>query len=196
MHTWRERLWTSSLVRRSTVKWQLSHLYRAVLPGLCLPLANYLVSFFTPDLPWDTPLGFTHPSAQMDLKVKVSGRSKTHYGLAWPLDLWPTMSLSACVVSPLSPKWGEQGSLNPLCRYLDYCHDYYLKVFIRNKHWLFTLFLLLLPFQRANRRLIVNAWTGACLSLVSGNANSCRHPALSPHLCAPWNGNRRPIVNV
>ena len=58
-----------------------------VLPGLCLPLAKYLVSFFTPNLPWDTPLGFTHPSAKMDLKVKVSGRSKTHYGLALSLDL-------------------------------------------------------------------------------------------------------------
>ena len=46
----------------------------------------------------------------------------------------------------------------------------YLKVFIRDKHWLFTLFLLLLPFWRANRRLIVNALTGAHLSLVSGNA--------------------------
>ena len=87
MHPWRERVWTSSLVRRSTVKRRLSHLYRAVLPGLCLPLANYLVSFFTPDLLWDTPLGFTHSSAKMDLKVKVSGRSKTYYGLALSLDL-------------------------------------------------------------------------------------------------------------
>ena len=55
MHPWRERVWTSSLVRRSTVKRRLSHLYRAVLPGLCLPLANYLVSFFTPDLPYNPP---------------------------------------------------------------------------------------------------------------------------------------------
>jgi len=36
----------------------------------------------------------------------------------------------------------------------------------------YTLFLLLLPFWRANRRLIVNALTGAHLSLVSENANS------------------------
>ena len=36
-----------------------------------------------------------------------------------------------------------------------------IKVFIRDKHWLFTLFLLLLPFQRANRKLTVNASTGA-----------------------------------
>ena len=46
------------------------------------------------------------------------------------------------------------------------CHDYYCKVLTRDKHWLFTLFLLLLPFRRANRRLIVNALTGAHLALV------------------------------
>ena len=48
-------------------------------------------------------------------------------------------------------------------------HDCYLKVFTRDKHWLPTLFLLLHSFQRANRKLIVNALTGAYLSLVSGN---------------------------
>ena len=46
-----------------------------------------------------------------------------------------------------------------------------IKVFIRDQHWLFTLFLLLLPFQRANRRLIINDSTGAHLALVSGNVN-------------------------
>lgn len=68
----RERVWASSLERRSTVSQQLGrdahreergrsecravryggdvdHFYRAVLPGLCLPLASYSVSFFTPD---------------------------------------------------------------------------------------------------------------------------------------------------
>ena len=49
------------------------------------------------------------------------------------------------------------------------CPDSYLQVFTRDKHWLFTLFLLLLPFWRANRRLIVNAVTGAHPSLISGN---------------------------
>ena len=41
---------------------------------------------------------------------------------------------------------------------------------MKDKHWLFTLFLLLLPFQRVNRRLIVNTLTGAHPSLVSRNA--------------------------
>ena len=91
----------------------------------------------------------------------------------------------------LVPQRGDWRSLNPFlnqgfpyfcscrgyyldyCRdyYLDYCRDYYLKVFTGGKDWLFTLFLLLLPFWRANRRLIVNALTGAHLSLISGNAN-------------------------
>jgi len=44
-------------------------------------------------------------------------------------------------------------------------------VFPRDKDWLFTLCLLLLPFWRANRRLIVNALTGAHPSLISENTN-------------------------
>ena len=36
-------------------------------------------------------------------------------------------------------------------------------------------FLLLLPFQRANRRLLVNALTGAHLSLLSRNASSVKY---------------------
>ena len=70
-------------------------------------------------------------------------------------------------------EWLNWTELNcPCCDYyLDYCHDYYLKVFTRDKDWVFTLFLLLLPFWRANRRLIVNSSTGAHLSLVSGRAN-------------------------
>ena len=43
--------------------------------------------------------------------------------------------------------------------------------FTRVKNWLFTLFVLLLLFERACRSLIVNALTGAHQSLVSGNAN-------------------------
>ena len=50
MHTKRERVWASSLMRRTTAKRQLSHLYTAVLLGLYLPLANYLTSFPASDL--------------------------------------------------------------------------------------------------------------------------------------------------
>ena len=45
MHAGRERLWMSPLVRRNVVQRWLSHLYRSVLTGLCLPLANCLVLF-------------------------------------------------------------------------------------------------------------------------------------------------------
>ena len=41
--------------------------------------------------------------------------------------------------------------------------------YLQERDWLFTLFLLLLPFWRAKRRLIVNILTGAHLSLVSGD---------------------------
>ena len=69
----------------------------------------------------------------------------------------------------------ERRSLNPLPKQdfspLCSCCRCYLKVFTRDKTWLLTLFILLLLFQMANRRLIVNALPGAHLSPVSGNAN-------------------------
>ena len=40
------------------------------------------------------------------------------------------------------------------------CHDYPLEMFTKDKDWLFTLLLFLLPFLRANRRLVVNSSTG------------------------------------
>ena len=76
----------------------------------------------------------------------------------------------------LVPKIEEWRSLNHLLKqyfaslcpchdyYLDYYLDCYLKVFTRDKHRLFTLFLLL-SFQRANWGLTVNALTGVHLAL-------------------------------
>ena len=45
-HTRGERLWVSHLVRWSTVRRQLSHLYRAVLLGLCLASGQLSGLFF------------------------------------------------------------------------------------------------------------------------------------------------------
>ena len=45
IYTKRERVWASSLMRRSAPERWWNHLYRAVLPGLCLPLASYLTFF-------------------------------------------------------------------------------------------------------------------------------------------------------
>ena len=168
MYIRRERVLAFLLVRRSSVKRWLSHLYRAVCQGL-----QSIIWFLFPHLTYPRTLLWVcmYPTAKMDLEVKASGRSKIHYGRYHPLTFNPRGAFSVCVVSPLSPKSREQRSLNslskqgfaPLCP----CHDYYFK----NKHWLFTLFLLLFPFPRANRRLIVNAVTGAHLSFLSGNAN-------------------------
>ena len=61
----------------------------------------------------------------------------------------------------------------------------------------YTLFLLLLPFWRANRRLIVNALTGAHLSLVSGNADNRLVVGIQPEAhFFPRNANKRPVVSV
>ena len=180
MHTQRERVWASPRVRRSTVKKRLSHSCEVSSSG---SLASFrpIIWFLFPHLtyPGTLPWLYMHLSARMDLKVKASGRSKAHYVLVLSLDfLTHKEPFCACVVSPLFPK--GRRSLNPLLKQhfapLCPCHDYYIKVFTRDKHWLFTWFLLLLPFQRANRRLIVNALTRAHLSLVSRNANSCKYP--------------------
>ena len=69
----------------------LSHLYRSVLLGLCLP-SGQLSGFFSPGILFWVR---THPSGKMDLEVKASGRSKTPDGLALSLDFLPTGHLSA-----------------------------------------------------------------------------------------------------
>ena len=93
--------------------------------------------------------------------------------MAWnyPLTFDSKEPFCACVVSPLS--FTQMGFFSSLCP----CHDYSPDVLTRDKDWLFTLFTLLLPYRRGNRRLIVNVLTGAHLSLVSGNANSFTYPA-------------------
>ena len=68
-----------------------------------------------------------------------------------------TFDLSVYVQCLPCPKRGRSG--HPLILYSKQgfaplsLHDYYLKVFKRDKHWLFTL--LLLPFWSANRRLVI-----------------------------------------
>ena len=149
--------------------------------------ANYMVPLSTPDLSWDTPLGVHTPLSQDGSQSEGFWEKRDSL---WPGVIpWPLTHkefFCTCVESPLSQKRGKQRYLNhllkqasvPLCPHLDYCHDYYLKrqtlLSTREKHWLFTLFLLLLPFQRTNRRLNVNTLAGAHLSLVSRNANSCK----------------------
>ena len=73
-------------MRRSAGRRRPSHSGRSGLPGLCLPSANYWF-LFPHDLPGDPPCVSTTPApAKMDLEVKASGKSKTHYGLDLSLD--------------------------------------------------------------------------------------------------------------
>ena len=160
------------------------------------------------DKTWSTreengkPLQYSCLEKPINSKKRSPPTPKKRLIMAWryPMSFYLQGAfLHMCSVS-LSQKSGEWWSLKtltkqsfaPLCP----CHDYYLQVFARGKHWLSTLFLLLLPFWRAKRRLIVNALTGSHLSLVSENANSCEYAGWSPLLCAPWTANRRPVVNV
>ena len=65
-----------------------------------------------PIYPGTLPWVHTHPSANMDLEVKASGKSKTHYDLVLFLDFCPTRSLSEYVRCLPCPKRG--GSRDPL----------------------------------------------------------------------------------
>ena len=99
------------LVRRSTITTgRLSHLYTGQFFWVFVFLpAKILVSFFTSDLSWDSPLVCTHPSAEMDLQVEAPGRSKAHYGLAFSWDFSPTRSCSGHVQCFPCPKRGVGG---------------------------------------------------------------------------------------
>ena len=60
---------------------------------LLFGLVDYFVSGPTPGV-------HTHPSAKTDLKVKASGRSKSHYGLELSSDFWLQGAfLHVCAVS-------------------------------------------------------------------------------------------------
>ena len=66
----------------------LSHFYRSLLSGLCLPSGQVFGFFFhnTPTLR-PSPGVCIHPTAKMDLKVKASERSRAHDGLELAPDL-------------------------------------------------------------------------------------------------------------
>ena len=160
-----------------------SHLCKLVLPSLCL-LSGQLSGFFLYTLPiWDPPLAAHAALSQDGSGSKGFWEEQDSLWRHYTLTFDPQGAFCACIVSPLSQTRGERRFLNPLLKQsfapLCTCHDNYLKVFTRDKHWLFTLFLLLLPFWRANRRLVVNTLTGAHLCLVSENANSFKYSAWS-----------------
>ena len=102
-----------------------------------------MIWFLFPHLtyPGTLPWVCTHPLANMDIKMKASGRNKLIMAWHYPLTFDPQEPFCTSIVSPLSPKRREWRSLNPLLKYgfaplrpcpdsyLDYCHDYYLDEF-------------------------------------------------------------------
>ena len=91
---------------------------------LCPPITDstpWLICLGT--LPW-VP---RHTWAKMDLKVKASGRSKTHYGLELSPDFWLQEAfLHLCNVFLILYSDRVFASLCP-------CHDYSLEIFTRDK---------------------------------------------------------------
>ena len=162
MHTWRERVWASSLMRRNTVKRQLNHLCRSVLPGLCLPLANYLVLFSHLTCPRALRNMRAQLFSKMDSSPEAYGAALASHIMGWCPLLFDPQGAFLCMCSVfLAPRMGNMWPLDPFLKQglapLCSCHDCYLKVSTGDKAWLFTLFLLWLPFRRAKRWLIVNA---------------------------------------
>ena len=90
------------LMRRSTVKRRINHLHRAVLQGLCLPLANYLVSFPHPTCTRILLHFQTYLFTKMDSSAEAyGGLDITYYG-ALPPPFWPPRGLPAHVKSGTS----------------------------------------------------------------------------------------------
>ena len=133
--------------------------YRAVLPGLCLPLANYLASFSNLTCARILSNTCAQLSSSIDFNVKLSRRSMTYYGLASPY-FWTLRSISAhlwCLLCPQNGKYMASWSFaQTRFKPFLFLHNCYHKVSTGDRAWLFTLFQLLLPFQRASRRLVVN----------------------------------------
>ena len=176
-HPWRRRVWTSPLVRRSAksfMQGSSSGSLRSFRPVIWFLFPH-------PTYPGTLPWVCMHPSAKMDLKVKV-WEEQDSLCLSLSLDLRPPRSLSVRVQCLPCPK--REGSRDPLILYsnrilplsiLAMTLTLTIAMITREKHWLFTLVLLLLPIWRANKRLIINALPGAHLTLDSRNARGCKY---------------------
>ena len=145
----RERLWVSPSEEASFIGklfqvfffylwpiiWFLFHTWPALGPSL-IRSHNFFPRWISAQRPMESHmLGFAPPFYPPGVFLSMWNVSLAPWrGYTWPLD----PLLKQC--------------LAPLCS----CHDCYLKVSIGDKVWLFTLFQLLFPFWRANRRLVVN----------------------------------------
>ena len=189
---------------RSAVKRRSSHLYRTVLPGLCLPSGQLSCFFFhTWPILGPSPGCARTPQSRWISKGRLLGGARFIMAWHYSLTFDPQGAfLSMCSVSLVQKDEGGR-SLNPflmggfvpslslpwLLPWLSPSRLY------KSKHWYFPC-LLLLPFCRANRRLIVNTLPGAHLSLASGNVNNSKYSACSLLLRTQCNVNKKSVVNV
>ena len=102
-------------MRKNEYGGDVNHLYRRVLPGLCLSLANYLVSFFTSDWSIDPPQDvWATFFAKIDPTIEAYGCMST-FIMGWTsLILWLLRSLSVRV-------WTRKISLIPGVGTLSLC---------------------------------------------------------------------------
>ena len=156
MHTRRERVWASPLMRRNS-----EEAVKSLIIGQFFRVFVYLwpiTWFLFPHL--TCPRTLPNLCAQLFSKMDSGPEA---YGGPWHHLFWVIFdpqgaSLHRCNVS-LAPRMGnlrpldlllKQG-LAPLCS----CHDCYLKVSTGDKVQLFTLFLLLFLSRSADRRLVI-----------------------------------------
>ena len=161
MYPQRERVWAFPQVRRSALKRQLSNLYKAVLRGLYLPFGQLSGFFFHtwPVLgPSPTCVGNIFSrwiSAQRPMGLHIS---ITYYG-AVPSAFDPQGASPHMWNVFLAPRMENTWPPDPLLKQglasLCYYDDYYLKESMGTKAGYLPC-LLLVPFQRANWRLVVN----------------------------------------
>ena len=119
-----------SWVRRSALWRCVNHTYRTILPGLCLPLADCLVSSFNLSGPWILLKRSAHFFSKMDPTTEVYGCMPTYYrvgplpfstpknflhmcrqgGLPWPQEWAPTCLLAlAGLFLPLALSFEYRG---------------------------------------------------------------------------------------
>ena len=174
-----------SLVKfKSFIRWQFSGSLSSLRLIISFVPSGWFVSGPSPGVR-------THTLGKTDLKVKASGRSKTHYGLELSLDFWPQ---GAFLVYHLSPKYRRGRDL--LIFYSNRVLTFFVLAILLP--WL-LLWLLLLPFWRANKEAdckFLN-WSPpiSCLR-EDKQETSFKYVIWSPLLPASWNANRRPLVNV
>ena len=157
----------------------LSHLYRAVLLGLCLPSGQLPCFFFHTWLMVGPSSGVCmHLWAKMDFLRCDLPRWEEQDPL-WPgvipWLLTPRTLPAHVYCLPYLVLWRAFASLWP-------CYTYSLEVLKRERNLLSTLFVLLLLFPRANMGLIVNSSVATPLSLISGNAKR----GLADYKCLIW----------